>query len=178
MCEPKTPWNTLNGGDCNDQNPLAFPGATEVCGGGDENCNGLSNENGAVGCYNFYRDNDGDGFGTSEFQCVCQPENGFTVLISGDCYDQNADARPGQNVWMVLHRGDGSFDYNCDGNEERESTTEGGHCDTTLGFCDSTQIGFRGGIPGCGVYGDWLYDCDSGFFSCDDVITAKQQRCR
>ena len=179
LCEPKAPWNTLNGGDCNDTNPIAFPGAQEICVPGDENCNGIVNENGALGCANFYKDEDKDGFGTGEFQCLCKPEFPFNSLQTGDCYDQNDIARPGQANWFNQHRGDGSYDYNCDGNQERESAIAGGNCsDDLLGFCSATQKGFKGGIPSCGVYGDYLNDCDSGFFDCDDVTISIQQRCR
>ncbi len=47
-------------GDCNDADPLVHPGATEFCGGIDENCNGLIDD-GAIGI--FYQDLDGDGQG-------------------------------------------------------------------------------------------------------------------
>jgi len=39
-----------------------------------------------------------------------------------DCYDSNANVHPGQNSYFTSHRGDGSFDYNCDGAEERYYT--------------------------------------------------------
>lgn len=32
-----------------------------------------------------------------------------------DCYDANANAKPGSTVCPTTHRGDGSFDYNCSG---------------------------------------------------------------
>lgn len=38
--------------DCDDADPTVFPGATEVCDGADNDCNGLTDE-----------DVDGDGFG-------------------------------------------------------------------------------------------------------------------
>jgi hypothetical protein len=40
-----------------------------------------------------------------------------------DCYDQNAEARPGQTEYFTVHRGDGSFDYNCNGSIEKKNTT-------------------------------------------------------
>src|SRR3989338_6320021 len=43
-------------------------------------------------------DNDGDGAG-----------------YPTDCYDSNANAYSGQPEWFETHRGDGNFDYNCDG---------------------------------------------------------------
>ena len=39
--------------------------------------------------------------------------DGYPVGV--DCYDQNANAKPGQYQFFTTHRGDGSFDYDCDG---------------------------------------------------------------
>ena len=39
-----------------------------------------------------------------------------------DCYDANGNARPGQTTCYTSHRGDGSYDYNCDGSS--------GNCNT------------------------------------------------
>lgn len=36
-----------------------------------------------------------------------------------DCYDDNANAKPGQTTHFSTDRGDGSFDYNCDGNNNK-----------------------------------------------------------
>jgi len=32
-----------------------------------------------------------------------------------DCYDGNTNAKPGQTAWFTVERGDGNFDYNCNG---------------------------------------------------------------
>ena len=37
------------GCDCDDTNPAVFPGAIEICGGTDDNCNGLADEPGELG---------------------------------------------------------------------------------------------------------------------------------
>ena len=39
----------------------------------------------------------------------------LNTISSADCYDSNASAYPGQTAWFTGNRGDGSFDYNCDG---------------------------------------------------------------
>jgi hypothetical protein len=41
----------------------------------------------------------------------------LTSITNTDCYDYNANARPGQTTCYSSHRGDGSFDYNCDGSQ-------------------------------------------------------------
>ena len=40
----------------------------------------------------------------------------MTSVTTADCYDANANAKPGQTAWQTTaNRGDGSGDYNCDG---------------------------------------------------------------
>lgn len=55
-----------------------------------------------------------------------------------DCYDQNASASFGQLTYFTVHRGDGSFDYNCSG---------GPSANVTATFCASTS-------PGVALYTD------------------------
>ena len=164
--------------DCNDTNPNISPGAAEVCGGMDEDCDGKFNEDGAQGCKTLYPDADGDGYGAQVAgKCTCTPTAGYTVENNQDCYDGNKYAYPGNGGWYTSHRGDGSFDYDCDGAETKEHTLTGGNCSTILGFCSATQKGFTGGIPPCGGSGEFLDGCNSGFFSCKKSTTSVQQRC-
>lgn len=61
-----------------------------------------------------YRDGDFDGYGYGSYQ-TCVGDWVSYVANNTDCYDSNASARPGQTQCFSSHRGDGSFDYNCDG---------------------------------------------------------------
>jgi len=45
---------------------------------------------------------------------TCNPAPGW-LMDDRDCYDDNADARPDQVAYFAVHRGDASFDYDCDG---------------------------------------------------------------
>lgn len=36
-----------------------------------------------------------------------------------DCYDGNANAKPGQTTWFTTNRGDGSFDYDCNSSQQK-----------------------------------------------------------
>ena len=82
-----------NNRDCNDNNGAVHPGATEICNGIDDNCNGQIDEGG--GSTTYYRDADADGYGdpglTSQ---ACAPPTGF-VLNNTDCNDANANIHPG-----------------------------------------------------------------------------------
>jgi len=90
-------------GDCNDTNGAIKPGATEVCDGVDNNCNGSTDE-GVLTTY--YRDLDGDTYGNSAVaQQACSQPMGY-VDNSLDCNDNNALERPGQ-VWYKDTDGDG-----------------------------------------------------------------------
>ncbi len=63
----------------------------------------------------YYRDVDGDGYGDPATGLVsCAKPDGY-VADKSDCYDANGLAKPGQGGRFTEHRGDGSFDYNCDG---------------------------------------------------------------
>lgn len=62
------------------------PPDPEVCGGGDEDDDGVVDEDGALGCVDDYRDLDGDGLGVGDPTCRCVPVG---ASVGGDCDDQN-----------------------------------------------------------------------------------------
>ena len=78
------------GPDCDDANSAVHPGATEVCNGIDDNCNGTTDE----GCAAWYRDADGDTYGNAAVtsESVGQP-SGY-VANSTDCNDANSAVHP------------------------------------------------------------------------------------
>ncbi len=73
------------GDDCDDDNATIFPGATEICDGEDNNCDGNTDEG--------FTDTDNDG----EADCVDDDDDGDGVLDSNDnCpLDANADQADG-----------------------------------------------------------------------------------
>jgi hypothetical protein len=83
----------------------------EACNGKDDDCNGGTDEKLQT---TAYPDTDGDGFGAGQSVVVCLDEPGYADN-DDDCYDQNADAFPGQTKFFSTDRGDGSLDYDCDG---------------------------------------------------------------
>ncbi|MHB8877634.1 MAG: putative metal-binding motif-containing protein, partial [Myxococcaceae bacterium] len=80
--------------DCNDKNPAVHPGATEVCNGIDDNCQGQADE--ALEVASYYLDGDGDGYGTAEVTgsgCAQAPTG--SAAKTGDCNDSNPTVNPG-----------------------------------------------------------------------------------
>ncbi len=81
------------GSDCDDTNTNVFPGATEICDGFDNDCDGSVDEGLSV---TYYTDVDGDGFGVdgTEFTATCDQPPG-TATQGGDCDDADDTVFPG-----------------------------------------------------------------------------------
>lgn len=82
------------GGDCNDSNRYINPGAAETCNGIDDNCDGVIDPENSKDCNRYYKDSDGDGYGTDESKCLCVSEGVFRALENGDCNDNNPKVHP------------------------------------------------------------------------------------
>ena len=61
-----------------------------------------------------YLDSDGDGYGAGAYS-TCVGASGSYVASGADCYEGNANAKPGSTYCSATNRGDGSYDYNCAG---------------------------------------------------------------
>ncbi|GBD03002.1 hypothetical protein HRbin19_00273 [bacterium HR19] len=93
------------GGDCNEGNASIYPGAPLNCNNSQDNdCDGQIDEVKTT----FYRDADGDGYGSpSSTTQACSQPSGY-VSNSGDCNDSNRWINPG-----VKEICDDSIDNNC-----------------------------------------------------------------
>jgi len=145
--------------DCDDTDESVHPAATESCDGDDNDCDGFTDEEDASGCTTYYRDWDDDGYGTSTSSCLCTPSGHFTSSLSSDCYDSNPDACPTHTSFHSSDRGDGSYDYNCDGAQEKRWTTVSDSCSWFSDFGCSATNGWSGSAPGCGSGGTWKETC-------------------
>ena len=154
--------------------------AAETCDGRDEDCDGMT-DNGFP-FVTYYRDLDGDGYGdpaTSATRCDGPPPGPAAWVTNGaDCYDDNDDAFPGQTRWFSNDRGDGSYDYNCDGGEQ-ERATASGICqyNMSLGRC-LTRVGYIGARPACGVEYAAIIGCTQSGTTCIESTGVGTQECR
>ena len=81
--------------DCNDGDAAINPGATEICDGIDNNCDGKIDE--GLTLIKYYADADGDGYGNPDLSvenCNSIPPAGY-VSNSGDCNDTDPNIHPG-----------------------------------------------------------------------------------
>ncbi|MBN2798190.1 MAG: hypothetical protein JXX28_03515 [Deltaproteobacteria bacterium] len=119
--------------DCDDLHAGSHPGATEVCDGHNNDCDGETDEGFTT---TWYADLDRDGFGdpaNSVFSCF-HPVGYLTD--HADCDDSSAEIYPG------AHEPCGAGDWDCDG-------VDGDYCDSCLDVLTN-------GVSG----GDGLYEID------------------
>mgnify|MGYP000270936296 FL=1 len=125
-CEMPT-GTVADGGDCDDDDNLTYPGAPELCDGADNNCDGIADDP-----VWWYRDNDNDGFGDESvavFAPICAPPAGF-VRDDTDCDDFNDATNPGASEVC-----DGE-DNDCDGTADEDAI------DQVTWFVDADNDGF------------------------------------
>lgn len=104
--------------DCDDSNLDVHPGATEVCNGIDDDCDDLTDEEGAQGCTTYYRDHDSDSYGVSgDTKCLCSPEGEYRATQGDDCEDADDTSYPGAPEVC-----DGK-DNDCDGKVDEDCST-------------------------------------------------------
>ncbi|MFH1469933.1 MAG: putative metal-binding motif-containing protein [Pseudomonadota bacterium] len=126
--------------DCDDADPAINPGATEICNGLDDDCDGTVDGPGAADAITWYMDADGDGYGDASSPVVDCSEPSGAVNNDDDCDDTDPAAYPG-----ALETLDGDDD-DCDGDVDEaivatvfasQCLDQDGHA--TLTAAESTQ---------------------------------------
>lgn len=156
--------------DCNDNNANVNPGATEICDGLDNNCDGNINE--GITMVTQYVDMDGDGYGdvNSPPSYFCTFDPPMYSLTNDDCEDADPAINPG-----VTEDCDG-LDNNCDGQVDEGFDMDGDGYTPCNGDCNDMNSTLHPGaleICGDGVDNDCdgLTDegcCPAAGSTCDD----------
>lgn len=137
--------NSLGVPDCND---AVYNTNNICCSGNGVTCTADANCCSAI-C-GTDSDNDGQFSSTLGHTGTCQA----TSKPYNDCYDSNANAYAGQSAYFTSSRGDGSYDYDCNGSETKSSSTYNtGACGSS--GCEYTTLvewtsGSTQNTPGCG----------------------------
>lgn len=147
--------------------PAPFSCSTGTCACGNTPCAP------GMACVPWYEDTDGDGFGDKTKSILSCAYGSGSVIIGGkkyaingdDCFDGNKNVFPGQTAFFGTHRGDGSFDYDCNGSDEKKYATvsspvcrdchgygsSSAACSLTCGTLGLASMGVTCNLPGnCG----------------------------
>ncbi len=164
LCPPGSTNNTSL--DCNDTTTAVRPTATEVCNLIDDDCDGVVDD----GVQNaYFRDADGDAYGTGAAVYACFAPSGYVVL-NGDCNDARAVAHPGATELC-----DGVVDDNCNGNVDETCLCTNGTtqaCSSSVGICTIGTSTCLSGLwgPCSGRLPVLVEVCDGLDQDCDGVV--------
>ncbi len=153
-CEAPTDYVEDNT-DCDDGEAASNPGHDEICDDLDNDCDTVIDEDDATDAPTWYRDDDGDGYGTEKSIMVqCDEPSGYGPE-SGECDDTDADINPGADELCD------EIDNDCDGDVDEDSAV-----DATTWYIDADSDGYGDAstsMPSCTQptgYVDDGTDCD------------------
>ncbi|GDX80302.1 hypothetical protein LBMAG42_21130 [Deltaproteobacteria bacterium] len=113
---------SANGEDCDDTDADVSPVGIEVCGGTDEDCDGLTDDADpdVAGTVTLYTDADGDGYGDASAPVSGCAPTGSVVENDDDCDDADALVNPSAAETVA----DG-IDQDCDGGDACHADADG-----------------------------------------------------
>jgi hypothetical protein len=147
--------------------------AVETCDGKDNDCDGVTDEDVTV---TYYGDSDGDGWGdpADPIDAGCDPPPEY-IGNNKDCNDDDPDVNPAQTSFFKKPaKLSLSYDYNCDGVEEKQYT-DVTDCDGACG--DIAVSGWANKVPDCGEKGTWA-TCVLVASKCQPKGSVQTQACR
>jgi hypothetical protein len=162
--------------DCDDRRPEVNPSEVEVCGGLDDDCDGLVDLDDpsidATELATFYADADGDGWGVAgvTFE-ACELPAGYAV-DPGDCDDALGSVSPDADETCAT-----AYDDDCDG---LANEADGGLVDAIVWYFDADADGFgtaSATVEACAPPDRFVgegTDCDD---LDDDVFPGGTERC-
>ena len=140
LCSAAGQYTVTTNGDCDDAKANVYPGASEVCDGLDNDCNGGTDE--GIPTATYYVDADKDNYGTGSGTVQCGPIGGNSATVGGDCDDSKVSVNPG------VSEACNNVDDNCNG-----STDEGFSMSTYFPDGDSDGYGTGSGVQACAKFG-------------------------
>ena len=143
LCSMNPPYTSFVGLDCDDDNKDVNPLVQEICDDLDNDCDGSADPEDAVGCTEYYLDEDGDGFGSKDSLCLCAPSGDYDAVQGGDCAPVDPAVFPG--AIEVCNDIDDDCNKLVDDVDEKNCVTW---------YLDEDGDGW-------GVAGDSICDCDS-----------------
>jgi hypothetical protein len=135
LCGPNDEYSATQPGDCDDSTWAINPEGSEVCNNQDDDCDGIKDNPGSLGCKKYYQDLDSDGYGAGESLCLCWGDADHTTQKTGDCDETNPSINPGIAEWCD------NVDNNCDGQVDEGVGSTCGNCDPA---CHEVDIGPEG----------------------------------
>ena len=160
LCAPTTGF-VVTDGDCDDDDPMVFPGVAESCDGIDQDCNGQIDE--GLETTRYFADTDRDTFGDPESSVdACRPPDGH-VENAEDCDDSRYSVNPeGTEVsWSDIDEDCDGYDLDfMDCAEDAVDTALDNLTDDDLYFTISPTEGLDLSIGFWELYGQvmWLED--------------------